>query len=243
MECEPAIAAAHANIIQPWYPEFQAMERIAPVSAAYTADLSPLGFAHYRRTSSVNPVNDSLFLHGVSIIVTRALIDELGYAFDPDMFAYAEDMDLGLRVRSAGYRTVVATRAVLYHKHTLASAMSYGTFTKTVRIIRNRLLAFWKCSTWPEFIPLALLTLIGAPLNAGEFGLPPWKRVAFGVLLIAPTIAAACTLVPAMPPYAGRRRRILATRRVPRWWLLRTMLFDRSALSKMRRPAPQLEYS
>lgn len=243
MECEPGIAAAHANIIQPWYPEYRAMERVAPIAAAYTADLSPLGFAHYRSSSTEKAVDDSLFLHGVSIIVTRDLIDELGYAFDPDMFAYAEDMDLGLRVRSAGYRTVVATRAVVYHEHTLASGLSYGTFTKTVRIIRNRLLAFWKSSTWSEFIPLALITLVGAPLNAGEFGLAPWKRIVFGVLLVPPTIAAAFAFLAAMPTYANRRSRVLATRRVPRWWLLRAMLFDRSTLNKMQRPAPQLRYS
>lgn len=243
MECEPGIAAAHANIIQPWYPEFRAMERIAPIPAAYTADLSPLGFAHYRSSSTEEAVDDSLFLHGVSIIVTRDLIDELGYAFDPDMFAYAEDMDLGLRVRNAGYRTIVATRAVVYHDHTLASGLSYQTFAKTVRIIRNRLLAFWKNSTWPEFILLALLTIAGAPFNAGEFGLAPWKRMVFGVLLIPPTIVAAFACVAAMPAYANRRSRILATRRAPRWWLLRAMLFDRSALSKVQRQGPQLRCS
>ncbi len=215
LESQPGVAAAHANIIQPWYPEFAALERTAPVAAAYTADLSPLGFVHYRHVPVTRPVVDTLFLHGVSIIVRRDLIDELGYAFDPDMFAYAEDMDLGLRVRSAGYRTVVATRAVVYHKHKLASAPSYRTFVKTVRIIRNRLLALWKCSTWSEFVPLALVTLAGSPLNAGEFGLPPWKRAAYAVLLLPPTIAAGvrsggrdaaiCGATPARPLDAPRR--------------------------------------
>ena len=242
-ESHPAIRAAHANIIQPWYPEFAALERTAPVAAAYTADLSPLGFVHYRPVPVTQPIVDTLFLHGVSIIVRRDLIDELGYAFDPDMFAYAEDMDLGLRVRSAGYRTVVATRAVVYHKHTLASALSYRTFVKTVRIIRNRLLALWKCSTWPEFVPLALVTLAGSPMNAGEFGLPPWKRAASAVLLVPPTIAAAFAAAAAMPQYAARRRRVLSTRRVGRWWLFRTMLFDRSKLSTVRHETPRIAAS
>ncbi len=243
MECEPGIAAAHANIIQPWYPEFRAMERTAPVTGAHTADLSPFGFVHYRRVPVTQPVVDTLFLHGVSIIVRRDLIDELGYAFDPDMFAYAEDMDLGLRVRSAGYRTVVATRSVVYHKHTLASSLSYRTFVKTVRIIRNRLLALWKCSTWPEFVPLALVTLAGSPLNAGEFGLPAWKRAAYAALLVPPTIVAALATAAAMPQYSERRRRVLATRRVGRWWLFRTMLFDRTKLSTMRHETARIAAS
>ncbi len=233
LESDTSIRAAHANIIQPWYPEFGARERIAPVATAHTADLSPLGFIHYRDVSTNTAAIDTLFLHGVSIIVSRKLIDELGYAFDPDMFAYAEDMDLGLRVRSAGYRTVVATRSAIYHRHTLASRLSFGTFQKTVRIIRNRLLALWKTSTWPEFVPLALVTMVGAPLNAGEFGLPPWKRVLYGLLLIPPTFVAMIATVVEMRRYAQRRRNVLATRRVGRWWLLRTMLFDRSRLKAM----------
>lgn len=227
VESDPSIQAAHANIVQPWYPEFGAMDRIEPVAAAYTADLSPLGLIHYRKLPSAPAVVDTLFLHGVSIIVRRVLIDEMGYVFDPDMFAYAEDMDLGLRTRCLGYRTVVATRATVYHKHTLDSRPSLRALVKTVRTIRNRLLALWKCSTWPEFVPLALVTLIGAPLNAGEFGLPPWKRAVYTALLIPPTIAAVFATLKAMPQYAERRRRVLASRRVGRWWFLRTVLSSR----------------
>ena len=227
VESDDSIQAAHANIIQPWYPEFGAMERVAPVAAAYTADLSPLGLVHYRKLSGAPPVVDTMFLHGVSIIVRRELIDELGYVFDPDMFAYAEDLDLALRTRALGYRTVVATRAAVYHKHTLESRPSPRAFVKTVRIIRNRLLALWKCSTWAEFAPLALVTIVGAPFNAGEFGLPAWQRTAYFVLLIPPSLIAAFATVVAMPSYADRRRAVLKTRRVGRWWFLRTMLSAR----------------
>ncbi len=124
VESDPAIAAAHANIIQPWYPEFARMDRQGSMNVAYTADLSRLGLIHYRRIDEPPPVVDTMFLHGVSIIARRELIEELGYAFDPDMFAYAEDLDLALRTRARGYRTVVATRATVYHKHTLDARLS-----------------------------------------------------------------------------------------------------------------------
>jgi len=231
VETDDAIQAGHANVLQPWYPEFAAMDRTGPVRGAYTADLSPLGYIHYRQVQVEPRVHDTLFLHGVSIIVKRGVIDELGYAFDPDMWAYAEDMDLALRVRAAGYRTVVATHAVVYHKHTLEARPSPATFRKTVRIIRNRLLALWKCSTWPEFLPLAAVTVAGAPFNAGEFGLSPARRVLYGFLLVPPTLAAVVATVAAMPRFARRRQHVLVTRVVPRWWLVRTMLFDRAHLS------------
>ena len=49
----------------------------------------------------------SAILSGASTILKRDVLDEIGgYVFDPGMFLYGEDMDLGLRIRSAGYRTV-----------------------------------------------------------------------------------------------------------------------------------------
>ncbi len=237
VESDPAIAAAHANIIQPWYPEFAGMDRQRSMAVAYTADLSRLGLIHYRRIDAPPPVVDTMFLHGVSIIARRDLIEELGYAFDPDMFAYAEDLDLALRTRALGYRTVVATRATVYHKHTLDARVSLATFRKTTRIIRNRLLAFWKCSSWPEFVPVAALTVAGAAFNAGEFGLPLWRRVIYFVGLVPPSIASGFATIASMPTYAARRREVLATRRMPRWWLLRAMWRERPPAPAARRDA------
>jgi len=224
VESDPAVAAAHANVIQPWYPEFAGMDRERPAQGAHTADLSRLGYAHYRRIDPAAGTVDTLFLHGVSIIARRSLIEELGYAFDPDMFAYAEDMDLGLRARSRGYRIVAATHAVVYHKHTLEARPSLATLRKTVRIIRNRLLALWKCSTWPAFAPLAAATLVGSPFNAGEFGLSRGKRIAYFFLLIPPTLLAAAACAVSMPRYATRRRQELEARRLSSWWLVRAMI-------------------
>jgi GT2 family glycosyltransferase len=238
VESDGTIAAAHANVVQPWYPEFAGMDRHGSLSVAYTADLSRLGFIHYRKLDDPPRVVDTLFLHGVSIIVRRELIDELGYAFDPGMFAYAEDLDLALRTRARGYRTVVATRATVFHKHTLDTRPSFGTVRKTVRIIRNRLLAFWKCSTWPEFLPVAALTIIGAPFNAGEFGLSRARRIAYFALLVPPAAVAVIATIAAMPSYAARRRRVLDTRNMRRWWLLRAMWQDRSRPTQSHRDAP-----
>jgi len=226
LESSPSIQAAHGNIIQPWYPEFAAMERREPLGAAYTADVGRLGFIRYTKIGPSPSVQDTMFLHGVSIIVRRELIGELGYAFDPDMFSHGEDLDLALRVRAAGYRTVVATRATVYHKHTLDATLSMYAFRKTVRTIRNRLLAFWKCCTWPEFMPIAAAVLLGAPLNAGEFGLPLRRRLLFFFLLLPPTFVAAIAMVASMPRYAARRRQTLADRRADPWFFCRALFFD-----------------
>ncbi len=233
VEGDSSVMAAQANVIHPWNAEFARKEREAPVERAYCGELSRLGFVEYMSVPVALPAVDTLFLSGVSIILKREVIDEIGgYVFDEDMFAYGEDMDLALRLRTAGYRTVVATRAVVYHDHTLHDRPSPRTFVRTVKIIRNRLLALWKSSPWPEFLPLAAVTLAGSPFNAGVFGMARPKRLLYFFLLIPPTLAAAAATVVAMPKYAERRRRTLAARRVPRWWLLRTLVFDRAGLSQ-----------
>ena len=215
--------AGHANIIQPWYPEFAGIEERAGVGAAYTSEVNRLGYVHYRRLPSSDEPLDTLFLHGVCIIVRRDLIDELGYVFDPDFFAYAEDLDLGLRVRALGYRSVVVPRAVVYHKHTLQTAMSWRTVVKTVRIIRNRYLAFFKVMAGWEFALMVPLVTIGAPFNALEFGLGRSRQVLYGLALVPATLVALVITLCQLPRYAAKRRQVRDAARSRDGWCLRAL--------------------
>jgi len=75
-----------------------------------------------RRWSSLemHEVEEILFPSACAALYRRAMIDEIGF-FDDDFFAYAEDSDLGLRGRLAGWKAVLATRAVVYHKYSKSS--------------------------------------------------------------------------------------------------------------------------
>ncbi len=219
----PDIAAGHANVIQPWYPEFAGIAERADVGVAYTAEVNRLGYMHYRRLPSVERPIDTLFLHGVCIVLRRALVDELGYVFDPDFFAYAEDLDLGLRVRAAGYRSVVVPKAVVYHKHTLRTELGWGTVAKTVRIIRNRYLAFFKVMSGWEFALMVPLLTIGAPFNAGEFGLSRFRQLLFGMALVPATAAALAVTLFQLPRFLSKRRRVRASASGRGAWCLRAL--------------------
>jgi GT2 family glycosyltransferase len=239
MDSAPSIKAGHANIIHPWNPEYAARDVENPVHAAYSPELSRLGFIEYRSVAAQQQVIDTLFLSGASTILKREVLDEIGgYVFDPGMFLYGEDMDLGLRIRGAGYRTVACTRAVVYHDHTLNDEVSLKAVIKVTRIIRNRLIAFWKSSTWAEFSVLAAITLLGSPFNSGQFGLPWKKRVVYFFALVPPTLLAGLAFLVAMPRFAERRREILRRRKLKPWWLPKTLLFDRKRLAK----APSLQW-
>jgi GT2 family glycosyltransferase len=221
---QPKVGACHANVIQPWYPEYQAgMRARAGVESVYTIELSPFGHGRYRKLSP-SEERQSLFLHGVCIAMERSIAEGLEYVFDADMFAYAEDLDLGLRLRHLGYRTVVAPQAVVYHKHTLDGDPTPKTFAKAVRIIRNRYLTFFKCMGLVEFMLALPLITLGGPLNAMEFGLGRTRRIAYFLALVPATAAALAAAMVAMPRYAGKRRRVLGASRSGRFRLLREML-------------------
>jgi GT2 family glycosyltransferase len=64
------------------------------------------------------------------------MLNEIGL-FDPDFFAYLEDVDLGWRARLAGWKCIFVPKAVVYHKHS-ASSKKYSVF-KLFYIERNRI--------------------------------------------------------------------------------------------------------
>ncbi|PKL48475.1 MAG: glycosyltransferase family 2 protein [Candidatus Riflebacteria bacterium HGW-Riflebacteria-2] len=67
----------------------------------------------------------------------REMINQVGF-FDESFFAYCEDTDLGLRCRRAGWKALLAEKAVVYHKY----SASFGAFSpfKLYLVERNH---FW----------------------------------------------------------------------------------------------------
>ncbi len=63
-----------------------------------------------------DPVSEMLFGTACVSLYRRAALDQVGF-FDDDMFAFAEDSDLGLRLRWGGWQALLATAAVVYHKY------------------------------------------------------------------------------------------------------------------------------
>jgi GT2 family glycosyltransferase len=223
LRSSPQVAAGHANIIQPWYPEHAGMAARALSPVGYTSEVNRLGYIGYKRLPSIDRPYDTLFLHGVCIVLRRSVGEELGYIFDSDFFAYAEDLDLGLRVRALGYRSVAVPRAVVYHRHRLQTSLSWRTVAKTVRIIRNRYLAFYKVMSGWEFALMVPLMTIGGPFNALEFGLSRKRQVLYGIALAPATLLALATTVAQLPKYAAKRRHVREHAARRRSWCLRAL--------------------
>ncbi|HXV21049.1 MAG TPA: glycosyltransferase family 2 protein [Desulfuromonadales bacterium] len=96
-----------------------------------------------RRWSSLRlqEVEEILIPSACAALYKRAMIAETGF-FDDDFFAYAEDVDLGMRGRLAGWEAVAATKAVVHHKYSQTSG-SLSPF-KVYLVERNHYWVVWK---------------------------------------------------------------------------------------------------
>lgn len=79
---------------------------------------------------------EAFFPDGCAALYRRAVFETAGM-FDEDFFAYGDDAEMGMRARLAGWRTVYAPRAVVYHHH----SQTLGAYSpeKIFFVERNRL--------------------------------------------------------------------------------------------------------
>ncbi|HEX6386583.1 MAG TPA: glycosyltransferase family 2 protein [Anaerolineae bacterium] len=69
-----------------------------------------------RRLDDFSTDKEILFAVGGAMLIKRQVFLDAG-GFDPDFFAYYEDVDLGWRLWLMGHKVALATRAVVYHRH------------------------------------------------------------------------------------------------------------------------------
>lgn len=223
LEADPNAKAAHSNIITPWCPGYEAMDRDGWPEIVHVAELSRFGFVSYeQRPFSPEPI-ETLFLGGAATIVEREVIERYGYFFDPDFFAYCEDTDLALRVRNLGYQNLLVPTSVVYHDLTPSTGLSWRTLRKTLMILRNRGLAFFKNMDAGEFATFLPWLLIGAPLKPGELSLGRAKSILYGLGTLPLLPVAMAWGAFHAGKLAARRRDVLRQRTLPRFALLRAL--------------------
>lgn len=79
---------------------------------------------------------EAFFPDGCAALYRRSVFETAGM-FDEDFFAYGDDAEMGLRARLAGWRTVYAPKAVVYHHH----SQTLGAYSpkKIFFVERNRI--------------------------------------------------------------------------------------------------------
>ena len=82
-------------------------------------------------------VEEALWPDGCAALYRRAMLQDIG-GFDEDFFAYADDAELGLRGRIAGWRCLYTPHAVVRHHR--GATLGLGSPRRLTLIERNRVL-------------------------------------------------------------------------------------------------------
>ena len=170
----------------------------------------------YRADLALPEVMEILCPSACAALYRREMLDEIGF-FDEDFFAYAEDVDLGLRGRLAGWPAVLANRALVYHKYSQSS----GSLSplKVYQVERNHYWVAVKTFPVAQLLGLPLFTLLrwlvqcralvrrrgtGAEFYAGSAPLR----------LVGAQLRGLLAALGGIPPNLAKRRGIMAQRRL-----------------------------
>jgi GT2 family glycosyltransferase len=90
-------------------------------------------------------IEEVLWPDGCAAMYRRAMLDEIG-GFDEDFFAYADDAELGLRARIAGWKCLYVPEAVVRHHR--GATLGVQSSRRLELIERNRVLLAAKLFPW-----------------------------------------------------------------------------------------------
>jgi len=76
-------------------------------------------------------------------LIRKNIVKKFGYLFDAHYFIYAEDVDLGLRLRLIGYKVVFVPDSIIYHMHAMTTK-NFKSSQMTFLLERNLLMTFLK---------------------------------------------------------------------------------------------------
>jgi GT2 family glycosyltransferase len=162
-------------------------------------------------------LEETLWPDGCAAMYRRAMLEDIG-GFDEDFFAYADDAELGLRGRIAGWRCLYVPAAVVRHRR--GTTLGLGSLQRLTLIERNRVLLVAKLFPWSllwangvfHFARIAA-GIWAAARNKGEirYYSGSWGKLRAGLAMARGTWSA----LP-MIPRMLRKRRNLRRRLTPR---------------------------
>jgi len=118
-----------------------------------------LGFGYcsgYREKwiEQTDEIKNIFYPSGSSFLVKREILEKVGL-FDEEFWMYNEDQDLGWRIWLAGFRCVLASKAVLFNKYEFERSIK-----KYYWMDRNRIIAMEKNYHWLTLLLIAPACLV-----------------------------------------------------------------------------------
>ncbi len=184
-------------------------------------------------------VEETLWPDGCAAMYRRAMLDEVG-GFDEEFFAYADDAELGLRGRIAGWTCLYTPDAVVRHHR--GATLGLDSARRITLIERNRVLLAVKLFPWNLIWQNGAyyLARIGAGLwaalrNQGELRRYSGTRgkLSAAMALVWGTI----TAIPLIPSMLRKRRAFQSKRRLTSRQIRSLLLKHRIPLREISREA------
>ncbi|MFA6547709.1 MAG: glycosyltransferase family 2 protein [Candidatus Magasanikbacteria bacterium] len=168
MEKDKTVGAAQSLLML--YPETDLLN-----SSGNSFHYLGLGFCNNLRVKrdslNLEKVFETSYASGAAVLMRADLLRQYGL-WDNDFFLYHEDIEYCFRLKIAGYKIMVASDSIFYHKYSFGRNQE-----KFYYIERNRLgvmLMFFKWPTLLLFLPMGLVLELGLLLFAAKQGW--WKE-------------------------------------------------------------------
>lgn len=184
-------------------------------------------------------MEETLWPDGCAALYRRAMLDEIG-GFDEDFFAYADDAELGLRGRIAGWTCLYAPGAVVRHHR--GATLGLGSARRLTLIERNRVLLVVKLFPWsllwingPYYLARIAAGLWAALRNRGELRRYPGAqgKLTAALALLRGTLDA----LPMIPSMLRKRRAFRPKHRLTPRQIRRLLLRNRISLREISEQA------
>ncbi len=184
-------------------------------------------------------VEEVLWPDGCAALYRRSMLEQIG-GFDEDFFAYADDAELGMRARIAGWRCIYTPHAVVRHHR--GSTLGLLSMRRLILIERNRVLFAVKLFPWSLLWINAgyLLARICAGLWAGMRGQGEVSRFRGlnGKLRIAAALVMGNLLaLPLLPRMLRKRLALKPLRRLTSRQVRRLLIENRISLRDLMEQA------
>ena len=192
-----------------------------------------LDAGQYDRTEEV------LWPDGCAAMYRRAMLDQIG-GFDEDFFAYADDAELGLRARIAGWKCLYIPGAVARHHR--GATLGLRSSRRLELIERNRVLLAAKLFPWSllwlngaYYLARLMASLWAASRHRGELNRFPGVR---GKLQVALALLKGDLEALAMlPRMLAKRRAVARIRKLPPRQVKQLLLQHRIPLKQLTEQA------
>ncbi|HTP87008.1 MAG TPA: glycosyltransferase family 2 protein [Bryobacteraceae bacterium] len=160
-------------------------------------------------------VEEVLWPDGCAAMYRRSMLDQIG-GFDEDFFAYADDAELGLRARIAGWKCLYMPAAVVRHRR--GETLGLRSLRRVELIERNRVLLAAKLFPWSLlclngvfYMARLAAGLVAALRGRGEVGrfrgMERWK---VAMALLTGDLRA----IPLLPRMFRKRRQLRSIRQL-----------------------------